>query len=971
MELIQGLIGAAITIISYTWWVVLLIFGYYIIQNNRKRSWVEKTEHVLLMIEVPRNNEKKELSAEQMFASLHGILRSRDELRREGMLQEHLSFEIVSASEHIRFFVYVPKHLRDFVEGQIYAQYPNVEIRLAEDYTADIDLDEVHFTGTELTLKKPEVFPIKTFQSFEVDPLAGITSVLSKLEGEGEQVWIQILARPVEDEWQQKGLSYVSTAKGGGPSGGLLGDIGGPFEILAPLFDFLIETIHRAYTPPEEDSKQKKADVKLTSSETTQLGAIEEKSAKLGYSVKIRLAYLAKTDELSRHRIQAVVGAFKQFNTTNLNGFSQKRLTESANFLQEYRARLFIDNGFILNIEELASLYHLPHVSVETPNIVWTTYRKSEPPANLPVSGSLPQDELAIFGKTNFRHRDHRFGIKTDDRRRHMYIIGKTGMGKSYMMEGMAIADIMMDRGVAFIDPHGDGIEHILQYIPDHRIKDVILIDPSDMERPLAFNPLEVNDPVFKGQIASGLVGVMKRIWADSWGPRLEYILRLTILALLDEPEATMLGITRMLTDKTYRKQVVKKVQDPVVKHFWVNEFSSYSEKFANEAVAPILNKVGQFLSTSTMRNIVGQPHSTFDLREAMDSGKILLFKLSTGLIGEDNAHLLGAMMVTKIQLAAMSRANVPEEERRDFYLYVDEFQNFATDSFAVILSEARKYRLNLIMANQYIAQMPDTVKNAIFGNVGTMITFRVGAGDAAAMQKEFEPAFEASDLINLPKWNIYLKLVIDGITSNPYSAQTLTLSTVTEGNQEAIRTFSREHYGRPRVEVEDRILKWSGMDQLEEKMEQQERNEEQAAQRRPRSNPLARVSQEREAAAQRPAPAPQRTPAPAPRPENRDNSMNRDSRDGGQADSRRKRGKRGGTRSGAGQAPRIEQPKQGAPKFFGPEKNVERVSEGPKTVQPGQTVSFDAAPSAQPVRREPQPAAQSGNIRSGEKIEL
>jgi hypothetical protein len=339
-----------------------------------------------------------------------------------------------------------------------------------------------------------------------------------------------------------------------------------------------------------------------------------------------------------------------------------------------------------------------------------------------------------------------------------------------------------------------------------------------------------------------------------------------------------------------------------------------------------------------------------------MDSGKILLFKLSTGLIGEDNAHLLGAMMVTKIQLAAMSRANVPEEERRDFYLYVDEFQNFATDSFAVILSEARKYRLNLIMANQYIAQMPDTVKNAIFGNVGTMITFRVGAGDAAAMQKEFEPAFEASDLINLPKWNIYLKLVIDGITSNPFSAQTLTLSTVTEGNEETIRSFSRETYGRPQAEVEDRIVKWAGMDKIDEKLEQQERNEERAEARagRPvRNNPLERVSQEREAAAHSTA-----------RPYNPNNAPSAETVAANE--SRRKRGKRGGARK---QDP-ARQPQPAAPKFFGSDKNVERVNEGPKTVAPGQTVTFDRGTPAQPNRRTPEPA-RSGSIRSGEKVEL
>jgi hypothetical protein len=473
----------------------------------------------------------------------------------------------------------------------------------------------------------------------------------------------------------------------------------------------------------------------------------------------------------------------------------------------------------------------------------------------------VPDEELTLFAKTNFRNRNIRFGLKREDRLRHVYVIGKTGMGKSYMMEGMAISDIFRSEGVAFVDPHGDAIDKILSFIPEDRINDVILIDPSDSEHPVGFNPLEVPSAEFRNLIASNLVGVLKRIWADSWGPRMEYILRLTLLALLETEDPTMLGVTRMLTDKTYRKQVISQVQDPVVKHFWVNEFSSYSEKFANEAVAPILNKVGQFLSSTVVRNIIGQQHSTFDFRSAMDEGKIILINLATGKIGEDNAALLGAMMITKIQLAAMSRANVPEEQRRDFYLYVDEFQNFATDSFAVILSEARKYHLALTMANQYIAQMPETVKNAVFGNVGTMITFRVGAGDASLMEKEFAPSFEASDLVNLPAINIYIKESIDGITSVPFSAQTLTLSENVEGHQEEIRKQSQAKYGRDRAQVEDSINKWTGldMDMIDDRIRVQDRAEEQRAQaiadnqaaaradRRPRSGERSRAPRSNE----------------------------------------------------------------------------------------------------------------------------
>lgn len=806
-----------------------LLFVYLIWRNVKRSRQVEsqvEVPHVLLTIQVPRANEKKELSAEQMFAAIHGILRPKVERVREGRLQEHISFEIVSVDEHIRFYVWTPVHLRDFIEGQIYAQYPDVEITVAEDYS-HIDPTNRHIEGTELTLTKPEVFPIKTFQSFEVDPLAGITAVLSKLEQAGEQVWIQILARPVEDDWQHKGLGYVEAIKAG--KSPLATN-----NLALKLLDGLIDTIglffRRLFVAPEDEKAATKPEI--TSSQSTINSAVEEKTAKLGYEVKIRIAYIADSEALASQRLQAAVGAFKQFNTTNLNGFTSTGRIADAEFLPAFQARHFPGNGYILNIEELASLYHLPHANVATPNIDWASYRKSEAPPDLPLEGSVPDDELTLFAKTNFRNRNTRFGIQRDDRRRHIYVIGKTGMGKSYMLEGMAISDIMKGEGVAFVDPHGDAIDKILQYIPEDRLDDVILFDPSDVLMPIAFNPLEVSDPAFRNLIASNLVGVLKKIWADSWGPRMEYILRLTLLALLETEDATMLGVTRMLTDKGYRKKVIDQLEDPVVKHFWVNEFNSYTEKFANEAVAPILNKVGQFLSSTVIRHIVGQPKGSFDLRQSIDDGKIILINLATGKIGEDNAALLGAMMITKIQLAAMSRANIAEEDRKDFYLYVDEFQNFATDSFAVILSEARKYRLSLIMANQYILQMPETVKNAVFGNVGTMIAFRIGAGDAAMMEKEFAPAFEASDLVNLPKYNIYLKMMIDGVSSKPFSAQTLTLSDVVEGHEEKIRQLSRAKYGRPVAEVEEAINRWTGldMDMIEERIQVQERAEQQRA---------------------------------------------------------------------------------------------------------------------------------------------
>lgn len=432
-----------------------------------------------------------------------------------------------------------------------------------------------------------------------------------------------------------------------------------------------------------------------------------------------------------------------------------------------------------------------------------------------------PQNEITFFAKTNFRNQERVFGIKTDDRRRHMYVIGKTGMGKTNLLENLAIQDIQKGHGIAFIDPHGDTAEKLIKAIPANRLNDVIYFNPADQDFPIAFNVLEKVDNEYRHLVASGLVGVFKKIWADSWGPRLEYILRNAIMALLEYPGSTLLGVTRILVDKNYRDRVVEKVTDPVIKSFWVDEFSKWDARVLQEVISPIQNKVGQFLSSSLIRNIVGQTVSTFDVRTAMDSKKIIIMNLSKGRVGEDNSALLGAMMITKIQLAAMGRVDIPEETRNDFYLYVDEFQNFATESFANILSEARKYHLNLILANQYVNQIDERVRDAIFGNAGSIISFRVGAMDAEFLEKEFEPVFTANDIVNLPKFQIYLKLMIDGIAGDAFSATTLPPIKLEDvANEEKIIRISRERYSNKKSDVEEKIRRWTGMLSEEEKAE-------------------------------------------------------------------------------------------------------------------------------------------------------
>ncbi|HEX4104161.1 MAG TPA: type IV secretion system DNA-binding domain-containing protein [Candidatus Paceibacterota bacterium] len=419
---------------------------------------------------------------------------------------------------------------------------------------------------------------------------------------------------------------------------------------------------------------------------------------------------------------------------------------------------------------------------------------------------------ITPLGVTNARGVQRKFGIKIDDRRRHVYVVGKTGVGKTTLLENMAISDILSGKGLAIVDPHGEFAEKLLDFVPEERLDDVIYFDPSDMENPIAFNPMEQVGTEFRHLVASGIMGVFKKIWPDAWSARMEYILNNTLLSLLEFPESNLLGILRMFAEPNYRKKIVDNLKDPVIKAFWQNEFARYTQRLESEALAAIQNKVGQFVSNPLIRNILGQSRSTLNMRDIMDTGKIFIVNLSKGKMGEDNSALLGAMIITRLQLAAMSRVDVPEEKRRDFFMYVDEFQNFATESFAGILSEARKYRLSLVLAHQYIGQLVTSdgntrVRDAVFGNVGTIVTFRVGAADAEFLEKEFMPEFLQTDLVNLSKANIYTKLMIDGVASRPFSATTLPPQRPPlVSYRDVIIRNSQQRYGTPRAIVEQRI---------------------------------------------------------------------------------------------------------------------------------------------------------------------
>ena len=529
---------------------------------------------------------------------------------------------------------------------------------------------------------------------------------------------------------------------------------------------------------------------------TTRRNLIKQKSEEEGLKVGIRVT--ASSESL----LKALIGGLAAFT----RGDGQALVFQKPNLFAKGKLKQAIlthQPGFtprfqIFSVSELATLFHLPGVTTKIPNIAWGRSVLSEAPENLPVATNLTEEqkgEINFFGRTEFRNRLTTFGIKQPDRRRHIYLIGKTGTGKSTLIANMAIDDLKKRHGLAIIDPHGDLSEILLDYIPSYRINDVCYLNPADKEHPFSINILEVTNPAQAELVASGIVSIFYKLYSYSWGPRLEYILRNTLLTLTQVPNATLVDVVRILTHKNYRMGVVEKLTDQVLQDFWTKEFEKMPDRLREEAINPILNKVGQFVSSPLIRGIIGQPHSTIDLEQIMNEGKILIVNLSQGRLGEDNSALLGAMIITKLQLAAMNRVNVPEEQRRDFYLYVDEFQNFATDSFIKILSEARKYRLNLCLANQYMAQIAEPVQKAILGNAGTLIAFLLGAEDAFILEKEFGEIFTQKNLVGLSNFQVIIKLAIDNLTSRPFFAYTLPLPKSVNQNREKVIKVSQERY--------------------------------------------------------------------------------------------------------------------------------------------------------------------------------
>ncbi len=781
---------------------------------------------VLLSISVPKQNEQGPLAAEMMFSALHGLANE-----AEAGEAAHLSFEIVAKTNGIRFYTFVPRKYRNFVESQIYAQYPAAEIREVADYATETDVQPENLACAEVIFEREYYYPIKTFPDFEVDPLSAITSSVEGL-GEGEQVWTQILIRPILDIWQEPGYAYIDKIRSGGKDVTPLLRVVtiGIFEHALSFLGNLIGSMISGPSEPVRGAPVREAPPpRLPPEKEDELKSIQAKLALNGFETAIRIIGMGETPEVATANTNAFIAALKQFSTAQLNSFVRAPINvEPERILEDYQNRglpTVRENLFILNTEELASVFHLPNITVETPNIAWVHAKKSEPPIDLPINAKNK------FAKTAFRDREVGFGIKPDDRRRHMYVIGKTGTGKTTLLRNMIIQDMKNGEGLAVLDPHGDLFEYVLENIPANRVEDVVIFDPSDINFPVALNPLELFDPEQRSLVASSLIDVFRQRFEFSWGPRMEHLLRNTMLTLLEVPGTTLLGITRILTDRAYERYIVHLLKDPVLREFWNTEFRDMrgNQRLVTEAIAPIQNRLGPFLSTPTIRNIVGNARSSVKLDEIMNKGKILLVNLSKGKIGEDNSTILGGMLVARLWFAAMLRASVPEEERRDFHVYIDEFQSFATISIATILSEARKYRLNLVLAHQYIAQVPKEITDAVFGNIGTMICFTMGQQDAHVLAREFVPVFEEIDLINMEKFHIYLKLMIDLTQSRPFSAVTLPPISDETGNKEQVLSLGREKYSRPREQVEERVRRWSekqftpGMDDAEVEKARQE----------------------------------------------------------------------------------------------------------------------------------------------------
>ncbi len=742
-----------------------LFYGLVLFLRHHRRE-EQSLESVLLQVALPSSNEIKIDAAEQMFASLYSI-------KKGGWFnflktQPHLSFEIVAKHEDIRFYVSVPEKLRDMVEKQINGAYPDAEITQVQEYNIFSEEGKVAFA--ELEIRDSPYLSLKVYKDLSTDPLSAITAALAKM-GKDEGAAIQILISPAESKWRSQGKSYLSSTK-------------------------------KAEADPE------KAKFKI---DQKTIEAIENKCSKPGFNTIIRLVVSSPTEEEAKAHLSNLKSAFSQFNS-DLNSLKTKKIWFKKGFMIDFIYRYqsifrFFAKQTILNTEEIATIYHFPNKTVETPHIYWLYSKRAPAPAKIAKEG-------LYLGKSVYRGTERSVYLGEGDRGRHVYIIGKTGTGKTELMREMLLQDIRAGKGVCLIDPH-DLAEDILAYIPPERAEEVIYFDPSDAERPMGLNMLEAQTEDQQHLIASAIVNLMYKLY-DPYktgivGPRFEHAIRNAMLTVMSEPGNTFVEVMRCLQDPKFVQELLPKVKDPIIKRYWTDQIARTADFHKSEVLDYIVSKFGRFVTNKMMRNIIGQSKSTFDFRQVMDEGKILIINLAKGKIGEENSSFLGLVLIPRILIAAMSRADIPEDQRRDFYLYVDEFQNFATPDFAQILSEARKYGLNLTVANQFVGQMEEEVKNAIFGNVGTIVSFQIGVTDANFLQHWFTPTFGEDDLINIDRFHAYAKTIVSGEPVPPFSMDTTKDFNLMKKRSnpkvaEMIKQLSRLKYGKDREIVEAEI---------------------------------------------------------------------------------------------------------------------------------------------------------------------
>lgn len=763
-QLLASLVSFIVTVVVFAGFLILIgVFVYMLFQwlKHRRREGYA-LNFVTLKVRVPKDNEIKVDAAEQMFAGLYS-------LKQSGFFawaqpEDMIAFEIVALKEDITFYVSCARKVRDLVEKQIHGAYPQADIQEHDEVNIFSEKGKVSFAAVKL--EKAHFYPLKTYKDLPTDGLSLLTSALAKM-GDGEGAIVQFLLEPAGKGWQKKGRSYVANEK----------------------------------------KREADPDKATYSHDPKQMEAIGNKVEKPGFRVSIRVVVSSREEHLADSHLNNIVGTFAQFTSAH-NNFKKMFLLVKHLFIIDFIYRfmpLFHRGTSVLNTEELATIFHFPNKSVETHHIQWLIAKHA------PAPNSIPSDGLYL-GKSVYRGETREIYMGLKDRRRHMYIIGKTGTGKSEFLKEMILQDIEAGHGVCAIDPHGEFVEDILQLLPPERAEDVIYFNPSDLERPMGLNMMEADTEEQQHFVVSSIIGLMYKLYdphrTGIIGPRFEHAIRNAMLTIMNKKGSTFIELVRILTDAKFVEEMLPYVKDPVVKRYWTDQIAQTSDFHKSEVLDYIVSKFGRFVTNKTMRNIIGQPESAFNFRKAMDEKKIILCNLSKGILGEEDAKFLGLILVPKVLTAAMSRQDIPMDQRHDFFLYVDEFQNYATEDFAVILAEARKYRLNLIVANQYIGQIDEEVKNAVFGNVGTMVSFRIGVQDANFLQHEFTPIFNENDLANIEKFHVYIKTIVG---NEPVPAFSMSLMKDMEAIEarmnpklaEMVKQLSRLKYGKDKESVE------------------------------------------------------------------------------------------------------------------------------------------------------------------------